>query len=127
MLAGVKAGDFMLQPGDHRFRDEAAKFFIAGVVLLAGLHIDMINEGERHVRQSATVEHGLENRNSFHLAPVKFAVEKEAEAMRLADRAAQQMNGPGEAGDDIGDIMFFEFDGYMFRFLAGQSRRGREI
>ena len=111
MLVGVKARDFVLQPGDHFFRDEVAKFFIAGVVLLAGLQVHMVDEGERHGRPGAAVEHGTENRNSFHLAPVEFAVEKEAEAMRLADRAAQQVNRPGEAGGGVGDVMFFEFDG----------------
>jgi len=42
MFAGVKAGDFVLQPGDHFFRDETAKIFTAGVVLLAGLQADMV-------------------------------------------------------------------------------------
>jgi hypothetical protein len=68
------------------------------------------------------VEHGTENRSSFHLTQVEFAIEKEAETMRLADRAAQQVNGSGEAGGVVGDIMFFEFDGIYAPFSGGDSQ-----
>jgi len=62
------------------------------------------------------------DRNSFHLAPVEFAIEKEAEAMRLADRAAQRVNGPGEAGGGVSEVMFFQFDGVDARFFDGVSQ-----
>jgi hypothetical protein len=122
MPAGLKVGDFLLQPGDHFFRDEAAKIFIAGVVLLAGLLVAMVEEGERQVRPGARVEQRTENRNRFHLTIVEFAIEKEAEAMGLADRAAQQVKGPGKAGGGVGEVMFFEFDGIYARYSKGDSQ-----
>ena len=88
MMAGTKAGNFLLQPRDHRFTDEAAKLIVAGVVLLAGFHIKVIDESERDGRQRATVEQSIENRDDLHFLQIKFAVEKEAEPLGLVRWAA---------------------------------------
>ena len=84
-----------------------------------------VDEGERQVRPGAMIEHGAKNRNGFHFAPVEFAVEEEAEAMGLAGRAAQEVNGPGEAGGVVGEVMFFEFDG-IYVLFSGRAVKARE-
>jgi hypothetical protein len=90
-----QAGNLMLQPRDHFFTDEAAKLIVAGIVLLAGLHVLVINKSERHGRQRALIEQGSESGHGLHLFQIKFAVEKEAESLGLIGGAAQQPNGPG--------------------------------
>jgi len=78
MMAGAKAGNLLFATTEHFFTDKAAKLIIAGIVLLAGLHIGVIDESERHGRQHATAEQSIKNGDDFHFFQVKFAVEKEA-------------------------------------------------
>jgi hypothetical protein len=42
--------------------------------------------------------------------------------MRLAGRASQQLDGPGEAGGGVGDVMFFEFDEKYAPYSEGGSQ-----
>jgi hypothetical protein len=95
MLAGLKAGNFLLQPRKHFFHEETAKGFVAGVVLLAGLHVEMVEKSESDGRQRLAVEQVLENGKDFHLLQIEFAIEKKAEAMGLTGGTAQQMKGTG--------------------------------
>src|SRR5580692_7613918 len=95
MAARLKARDLLLQPGKDFFDDEAAKRVVAGVVLLSGGHIEMIEKGEGDGRQRMAVEQGLEHGKDFHLLQIKFAVEKETEPVGLSGGAAQQMEGTG--------------------------------
>jgi hypothetical protein len=84
----------------------------------------MVNEGERHLRPGATFQHGTENRNSFHFAPVELAIEKETKAVGpLGGWVAQEMKGPRETGGVVGDVIFFEFDG-LHRLFSGKGSQG---
>src|SRR5579863_6274440 len=93
MVARLKAGNLLLQPRNHCFYNESAKLIVAGVILLTGLHVEMIEKDESDGRQCITVEPGIENGKDLHLLQIKFAIEKKAEPMRLICEAAQQMDG----------------------------------
>src|SRR5579871_4333070 len=110
MMAGLQAGNFLFQPGDDCFADEAAEGVAAGVIVFAFFLAAMAEEGEGHWREGAALDEGLEDGNGFHFAPIEFAIEEEAEALRLAGGAAKQAEGSGVAGGGIEDGVGFEFD-----------------
>lgn len=113
MVARLKARNLLEQPRDHFFHDEAAELIVAGVVLLTGLQVEMIDKGERDGRQRMAIEQGSENGKNLHLLQIEFAIEKKAEALGLIGGAAQQMDGTGITQDRIQDGVLFEFDGAL--------------
>src|ERR1700677_2165336 len=114
MAARLKAGNLLLQPRQNFFYDEAAKRIVAGIVLLTGLHINMIKKGESDGRQRIAVDQGLENGKDFHLLQIKFAIEKKAEPLGLIGGAAQQMEGTGITHGRIRNDVGFEFAGALW-------------
>jgi hypothetical protein len=123
MAAGLQAGDLLLQPRDHFIHDETPKRFAAGVILLTGLHVEMIDQGESDGRQRIAVEQGLENGQDLHLLQIKFAIQKEAEPLGLIGGAAQQMDGAGITHGGIRDGVRLELDGPLwFWFRLGHAR-----
>jgi hypothetical protein len=111
MASGLKAGNLVLQPGKDFFDDEAVERVVAGIVLLAGRHIKMIEKGESDGRQGMVVEQIMENGKEFHFLQIEFAIEKKAEAVGLIGGAAQQMEGTGITHDRIRDGVGLELEG----------------
>ena len=114
MLTGLKAGDFGLQPWDYGFADETSELVVAGIVVLTGFLAAMADECEGGGWESAALDEGLEHGYDLHFAPIEFAIEKEAEALRLAGGTAQESDGAGVTPDGVGDGVFFEFGGFWF-------------
>src|ERR1700722_7724792 len=83
IVAGLQAGNLLLQPRNHFFHDEAAIFIVVSIVLLTRLHIKMIEKGESDGRQRMAVKQVMENGKDLHLLQIKFAIEKKAEPVGL--------------------------------------------
>ena len=120
MVAGLKAGNLLLQPRKHFFDDEAAKRIVANVVLLAGRQVEMIEKGKNDQRQRMAIEQVIKNGKDFHFLQIELAIEKKAEPVRLICGTAQQMDGAGITHGRTGDGVFFEFDGALW-FRHAQS------
>jgi hypothetical protein len=122
MVAGLKAGNLPLQPRHHPFHDEAAELIVAGVVLLPGRHVEMIEKGESDGRQHVAAEQGKKNGKDLHLLQIEFAIEKKAEPLTLIGGAAQQMDETGILR--IRDGVDFELTGPFWFCHAQQFSYG---
>jgi hypothetical protein len=127
MLAGLKGGNLLMQPWEHFFDHEAAKLVVAGKLLFAGLHRQMIEKGESDGRQSMAVEQLLENGKGLHLLQIEFAIEEKAEALGLIGGGAQQMDGMGVTHGRIGDGIAFEFGRLLWFCHAKKFNYGRSV